>query len=351
MKVLVVNCGSSSVKYSLFEMETEKKTAWGIVECIGLAEAYYIRQSIGRNEKKDSVKASNHAEAVELVINELLDKENGIFYYSKGGGENSSARSGAYSCNIDGTNEKFIVGGDINIFMEDDKLYFSQSVPKDDTSNKTANSVSLYIFSNNKLKKITALESKYVNIYNAKYYDGWYYINIGSPVPDGYMGELYRIKPDGTGLKKIDDIDSGDFDIIKGYIYYNDSGGAKYYTRNYSKKAKLDGSNIESIENEGGEVFYTDSKYMYRFGYEIECAYISRTDLKSNNQEILLETIQNRNDKAIVETDLFYATVFNGWIYYAYEEFGEYSVLNECYYRMKLDGTNNELLKIINIDK
>jgi len=77
MKVLVVNCGSSSVKYSLFEMETEKKIAWGIVECIGLAEAYHIRQSAGRNEKKDSVKASDHAEAVELVINELLDKENG----------------------------------------------------------------------------------------------------------------------------------------------------------------------------------------------------------------------------------------------------------------------------------
>ncbi|MCL2484798.1 MAG: acetate kinase [Endomicrobia bacterium] len=77
MKVLVVNCGSSSVKYTLFKMDTEKKIAWGIVECIGLPEAYYKRQSIGQEEKKDSVKVQNHTQAVELIINELLDKENG----------------------------------------------------------------------------------------------------------------------------------------------------------------------------------------------------------------------------------------------------------------------------------
>jgi acetate kinase len=58
-------------------MEGEKKIAWGLVECIGLAEAYYKRQSSGREEKKESVKASNHTEAVELVIKELLDKEHG----------------------------------------------------------------------------------------------------------------------------------------------------------------------------------------------------------------------------------------------------------------------------------
>ena len=78
MKALVVNCGSSSVKYTLFDMDGgEKKIAWGIVECIGLAETYYKRCSAGRGEKEDLVKASNHTQAVELVIKELLDKENG----------------------------------------------------------------------------------------------------------------------------------------------------------------------------------------------------------------------------------------------------------------------------------
>jgi acetate kinase len=58
-------------------MDGEKKIAWGLVECIGLDEAYYKRQSLKCGEKKDSVKASNHTQAVELVIKELLDKDCG----------------------------------------------------------------------------------------------------------------------------------------------------------------------------------------------------------------------------------------------------------------------------------
>ncbi|MCA6079454.1 MAG: acetate kinase [Endomicrobium sp.] len=77
MKVLVVNCGSSSTKYTLFEMESEKKIAWGIVECIGLSEAYYKRQTSDAKEKKTSIKVTNHTEAVELIIEDLLDKKTG----------------------------------------------------------------------------------------------------------------------------------------------------------------------------------------------------------------------------------------------------------------------------------
>ncbi len=77
MKVLVVNCGSSSVKYTLFEMENEEKIAWGIVECIGLPESYYKRQTVATKERKNSVKVTSHMEAVELIINGLLDKEIG----------------------------------------------------------------------------------------------------------------------------------------------------------------------------------------------------------------------------------------------------------------------------------
>jgi acetate kinase len=74
MKALIVNCGSSSVKYTLFELENEKKMAWGLIECIGLPEAFYKRQSINSKEKKEVVKVANHTEAVELVIKELLDR-------------------------------------------------------------------------------------------------------------------------------------------------------------------------------------------------------------------------------------------------------------------------------------
>ncbi|MEA5000875.1 MAG: acetate kinase [Endomicrobiaceae bacterium] len=77
MKVLVVNCGSSSVKYTLFSMTTEKKISWGLVECIGLPEAYYKRQTLGTEEIKSLCKVENHFQAVELIIKDLLNPETG----------------------------------------------------------------------------------------------------------------------------------------------------------------------------------------------------------------------------------------------------------------------------------
>ena len=77
MKVLVVNCGSSSVKYALFSMTHEKKIASGLVECIGLPEAYFKGQAVGCEEEKSLCKVSNHFEAVELIIKHLLEPEKG----------------------------------------------------------------------------------------------------------------------------------------------------------------------------------------------------------------------------------------------------------------------------------
>jgi acetate kinase len=59
-------------------MENEKKTAWGLIECIGLPEAFYKRQTINSQEKKEAVKIANHTQAVELIIKELLDKNKGM---------------------------------------------------------------------------------------------------------------------------------------------------------------------------------------------------------------------------------------------------------------------------------
>ncbi|MDR3111774.1 MAG: acetate kinase [Elusimicrobiota bacterium] len=77
MKVLVVNCGSSSVKYTLFDMDKESKIAWGLIECIGLDKCFYKRESVNFPEKKETVRVTNHIQAVELIINELLDKNCG----------------------------------------------------------------------------------------------------------------------------------------------------------------------------------------------------------------------------------------------------------------------------------
>ena len=77
MKVLVVNCGSSSVKYSLFDMQTEAKIAWGIVECIGLEESFYKRQTITVPQVKSACKVANHFEAIQMIITDLLDSKTG----------------------------------------------------------------------------------------------------------------------------------------------------------------------------------------------------------------------------------------------------------------------------------
>ncbi|MHB9156082.1 MAG: acetate/propionate family kinase [Endomicrobiales bacterium] len=78
MKVLVVNCGSSSVKYTFFDMEGEKRLARGIIECIGLPEAYFKHQTAGEEEVKEACKARNHLESVELIIKNLLAPNRGL---------------------------------------------------------------------------------------------------------------------------------------------------------------------------------------------------------------------------------------------------------------------------------
>lgn len=78
MKVLVINSGSSSVKYTLYEIEGEKRLAKGLVECIGLPEAYFKNQFSGEEETKEACKVKNHMAAVELVLNKLMDPSHGL---------------------------------------------------------------------------------------------------------------------------------------------------------------------------------------------------------------------------------------------------------------------------------
>ena len=51
MKILVLNCGSSSIKYKLYDMADESVLAQGIVERIGLDEAF-IKVKLDNGEKK-----------------------------------------------------------------------------------------------------------------------------------------------------------------------------------------------------------------------------------------------------------------------------------------------------------
>lgn len=74
MKILVLNCGSSSLKYQLINMENEEVIASGKYERIGEEEAFLTHKACG---KKLEIKKSayNHKEAIEITLKEFTNPE------------------------------------------------------------------------------------------------------------------------------------------------------------------------------------------------------------------------------------------------------------------------------------
>ncbi|MEZ0535851.1 acetate/propionate family kinase [Caldicellulosiruptoraceae bacterium PP1] len=77
MKVLVLNSGSSSLKYQFFDVETETVLCKGLVDRIGL-EGSFIRHSVNGNEIQKEYQIKNHNDAIKLVLNALTDENTGI---------------------------------------------------------------------------------------------------------------------------------------------------------------------------------------------------------------------------------------------------------------------------------
>ena len=72
MKILSVNAGSSSLKFTLFEMPEEKELISGVFERIGIENSFYTIKLNGEKIKKEAVLA-NHTNAVKILTQELLD--------------------------------------------------------------------------------------------------------------------------------------------------------------------------------------------------------------------------------------------------------------------------------------
>ena len=72
MKILSVNAGSSSLKFTLFEMPEEKELISGVFERIGIENSFYTIKLNGEKIKKEAVLAS-HTDAVKILTQELLD--------------------------------------------------------------------------------------------------------------------------------------------------------------------------------------------------------------------------------------------------------------------------------------
>ncbi len=78
MLVLVINCGSSSVKYNLIETSEERDVCKGMVERIGAVTSIVKHEPVGKKHTKDTRVISNHSEALQEIMNYLLSTENEI---------------------------------------------------------------------------------------------------------------------------------------------------------------------------------------------------------------------------------------------------------------------------------
>ncbi len=77
MQILVVNCGSSSLKFQLFDSETEIAGASGICERIGEVDGMLTYKKDGEKHVKE-LELPDHAVALKLVLDTLTDKEIGV---------------------------------------------------------------------------------------------------------------------------------------------------------------------------------------------------------------------------------------------------------------------------------
>lgn len=78
MNILVINCGSSSLKYQLIDSDTEKVLAKGLCERIGIDGSAITHQPAGGEKVTSEVDMPNHTAAVKYVIEKLVDPKVGV---------------------------------------------------------------------------------------------------------------------------------------------------------------------------------------------------------------------------------------------------------------------------------
>lgn len=78
MKILVINCGSSSLKYQLIDMENENVLAKGLCERIGIEGSKLTHKPAGKDVLEKETPMPDHQVAVKLVLEALQDKTYGV---------------------------------------------------------------------------------------------------------------------------------------------------------------------------------------------------------------------------------------------------------------------------------
>ena len=78
MKVLVINCGSSSLKYQVLDMTNEVLLAKGLVERIGMEGSVITHEKIGMDKFKLVTPMEDHTDAIAQVLMAVQDKDHGV---------------------------------------------------------------------------------------------------------------------------------------------------------------------------------------------------------------------------------------------------------------------------------
>ena len=78
MKFLVINCGSSSLKYQFIDMKDESVLAKGLVERIGIEGSVLKHEKIGMEKQTITADMPNHEVALKLVMDALINDKHGV---------------------------------------------------------------------------------------------------------------------------------------------------------------------------------------------------------------------------------------------------------------------------------
>jgi acetate kinase len=78
MKILVLNCGSSSAKYMVYDWENQAIMCKGIVERVTIGGSYCVHEVTGRDEMKIERDCPTHKEAVNLILELLAHPQHGV---------------------------------------------------------------------------------------------------------------------------------------------------------------------------------------------------------------------------------------------------------------------------------
>ena len=79
MIVLVLNCGSSSIKYQVIDMSNDSKLlAKGLVERVGLADGILTHKPEGKEKYEVFEPIPDHNVGINLILDALVDKDHGV---------------------------------------------------------------------------------------------------------------------------------------------------------------------------------------------------------------------------------------------------------------------------------